>query len=259
MRLTKIKLAGFKSFVDPTHVTFPSNLSGIVGPNGCGKSNVIDAVRWVMGELSARHLRGDSMADVIFNGSSSRKPVGTASVELVFDNSDGKIGGAYASYSEISLKRLVARDGSSTYFINGGRCRRKDITQLFLGTGLGSRSYAIIEQGMISRVIEARADDMRAFIEEAAGISLYKERRRETEARVADTRENLERLQDVRDEVDRQIRHLQRQAGAARRYQALKDQERRALAEMLALKIRDLDSGAQIQDSAVRERDVAMQ
>src|SRR6185369_963214 len=195
MRLTKIKLAGFKSFVDPTHVTFPSNLSGIVGPNGCGKSNVIDAVRWVMGELSARHLRGESMADVIFNGSSSRQPIGTASVELVFDNGDGKIGGAYANYAEVSLKRVVARDGTSNYYINGGRCRRKDITQLFLGTGLGSRSYAIIEQGMISRVIEARADDMRAFIEEAAGISLYKERRRETEGRIADTRENLARVQ----------------------------------------------------------------
>ena len=162
MRLNKVRLAGFKSFVDPTTVHLPGNLIGVVGPNGCGKSNIIDAVRWVMGELSARHLRGDSMSDVIFNGSSARKPVGTAAVELVFDNSDGKIGGAYASYNEISLKRTVSRDGTSAYFINGGRCRRKDITQLFLGTGLGSRSYAIIEQGMISRVIEARHDDMRA-------------------------------------------------------------------------------------------------
>ena len=259
MRLTKIKLAGFKTFVDPTQVGFPGNLTGVVGPNGCGKSNIIDAVRWVMGELSAKHLRGDSMADVVFNGSAARKPVGAASVELVFDNSDGRISGAYAGYNEVSLKRVVSRDGSSNYFINGSRCRRRDITQLFLGTGLGSRSYSIIEQGMISRVIEAKPEDMRAFIEEAAGISRYKERRRETEARVADTRENMERLQDVRDEVDRQIRHLQRQAGAARRYQALKDQERRALAELLALKMRDLDSGAQIQDSALRERDVAMQ
>src|ERR1041385_7001610 len=186
MRLTKIKLAGFKALVDPTHVNFPSNLSGIVGPNGCGKSNVIDAVRWVMGELSAKHLRGDSMADVIFNGSASRKPVGTASVELVFDNSDGKLGGPYADYAEVALKRQVSRDGSSNYFLNGARCRRKDITQLFLGTGLGSRSYAIIEQGMISRVIEAKPDDMRAFVEEAAGISRYKERRKETESRVAE-------------------------------------------------------------------------
>src|SRR5579863_4128930 len=259
MRLNKVKLAGFKSFVDPTAITLPGNLIGIVGPNGGGKSNIIDAVRWVMGELSARHLRGDSMADVIFNGSSARKPIGTASVELVFDNSDGKIGGAYAGYSEISLKRSVARDGSSAYYINGGRCRRKDITHLFLGTGLGSRSYAIIEQGMISRVIEARHDDMRAFIEEAAGISLYKERRRETEARIADTRENLARLQDLRDEVDKQIRHLQRQANVARRYQELKDRERTLTAELLALRLRDLDSGAEQQDSTVRACDLAMQ
>ena len=259
MRLTKIKLAGFKSFVDPTQVTFPSNLTGVVGPNGCGKSNIIDAVRWVMGELSAKHLRGENMADVVFNGSAARKPVGTASVELVFDNSDGKIGGVYASYNEISLKRQVSRDGSSGYFINGARCRRKDITNLFLGTGLGSRSYAIIEQGMISRVIEAKSDDMRAFVEEAAGISRYKERRKETEARIKDTRENLERLQDVRDEIEKQIRHLQRQAATARRYQAYKENERRLTAELLALKLRDLDSGAEIHDSAMRERDLAMQ
>jgi len=259
MRLTKIKLAGFKSFVDPTQINLPSNLTGVVGPNGCGKSNVIDAVRWVMGELSAKHLRGDNMADVVFNGSAARKPVGSASVELVFDNADGKIGGAYASYSEISLKRQVSRDGSSAYFINGGRCRRKDITGLFLGTGLGSRSYAIIEQGMISRVIDARAEDMRAFVEEAAGISRYKERRKETEARVAETRENLERLQDVRDEVEKQIRHLQRQAATARRYQALKEQERRLTAELLALRLRELDSGAEVHDAALRQRELAMQ
>ena len=259
MRLTKIKLAGFKSFVDPTQISFPSNLTGVVGPNGCGKSNVIDAVRWVMGELSAKHLRGDNMADVVFNGSAARKPVGTASVELLFDNADGKIGGAYAGYSEVSLRRQVSRDGTSAYFINGGRCRRKDITNLFLGTGLGSRSYAIIEQGMISRVIDARAEDMRAFVEEAAGISRYKERRKETELRVAETRENLERLQDLRDEVDKQIRHLQRQAATARRYQGLKEEERRLTAEVLALRLRDLDSGGQVHDATVRERDLAMQ
>ncbi len=253
MRLTKIKVAGFKSFADPTSVGFPSNLTGVVGPNGCGKSNIIDAVRWVMGELSAKHLRGDSMIDVIFNGSASRKPVGTASVELVFDNSDGKISGPYADYAEVALRRQVMRDGTSNYFLNGARCRRKDITQLFLGTGLGSRSYAIIEQGMISRVIEAKADDMRAFVEEAAGISKYKERRKETEARIADTRENLERLQDVRDEVDKQIRHLQRQAATARRYQVVKETERRLTAELLALRLREIDSGAEVQDSAVRE------
>jgi len=259
MRLTKIKLAGFKSFVDPTSVTFPSNLTGVIGPNGCGKSNVIDAVRWVMGELSAKHLRGDSMADVVFNGSSVRKPLGKASVELMFDNSDGKIGGAYAAFNEVSLRREVSRDGTSAYYINGTRCRRKDITQLFLGTGLGSRSYAIIEQGMISRIIEAKADDMRAFVEEAAGISKYKERRKDTELRIAGTRENLERLKDLCDEIDKQIRHLQRQATAARRYQELKQRERRLTAELLALRLRDLDSDAEVQDSAVREREVAMQ
>src|SRR6188474_3376690 len=205
MRLSRIKLAGFKSFVDPTTFQLPSSLVGIVGPNGCGKSNVIDAVRWVMGEMSAKHLRGDSMTDVIFNGSASRKPVGTASVELVFDNSDGKISGPYADYAEVSLKRQVMRDGTSNYFLNGARCRRKDITQLFLGTGLGARSYAIIEQGMISRVIEARPEELRGFIEEAAGISKYKERRRETENRIAHTKENLERLNDVREEVDKQL------------------------------------------------------
>src|SRR6476469_9523606 len=254
MRLTKIKLAGFKSFVDPTPVSFPSNLTGIVGPNGCGKSNVIDAVRWVMGELSAKHLRGDSMADVIFNGSTSRKPVGAASVELVFDNSDGKIGGAYASYNEVALKRQVERDGSSSYFLNGAKCRRKDITQLFLGTGLGARSYAIIEQGMISRVIESRPEDMRAFVEEAAGISRYKERRKETESRVSETRENLERLQDLRDEIEKQIRHLQRQAATARRYQSFKETERRLTAELLARRMRELDSGVEGHDSAMRQR-----
>ncbi len=259
MRLTRVKIAGFKSFVDPTNVPFPSNLTGVVGPNGCGKSNIIDAVRWVMGELSARHLRGDSMSDVIFNGSGGRRPIGTASVELVFDNSDGKIGGSYASYTEISLKRVVARDGNSAYFINGSRCRRKDITALFLGTGLGSRSYAIIEQGMISRVIEARSEDMRAFVEEAAGISRYKERRRETEARIADTRENMERLQDLRDEVDKQIRHLTRQANQARRFQELKNDERRLSAEVLALRLREIDSGAAINDRAMRDADLKLQ
>jgi len=259
MRLTRIKLAGFKSFVDPTSVHFPSNLTGVVGPNGCGKSNIIDAVRWVMGEISAKHLRGDSMADVIFNGSSARKPVGTASIELVFDNSDGKLGGEYAGFSEVSLKRIVARDGTSTYLLNGAKCRRKDITQLFLGTGLGSRSYAIIEQGMISRLIEAKPDELRAFLEEAAGISKYKERRRETENRMAHTRENLERLNDLREEVDKQIRHLQRQAATARRYQALKEEERKLSAEVLALRLRDLDADREGRERAVSEREVALQ
>jgi chromosome segregation protein len=259
MRLTKIKLAGFKSFVDPTSISFPSSLVGVVGPNGCGKSNIIDAVRWVMGEISAKHLRGDSMADVIFNGSSSRKPVGQASVELVFDNSDGKLGGEYASYAEVSLKRVVARDGTSSYFLNGVRCRRKDITQLFLGTGLGSRSYAIIEQNMISRVIEAKADEMRSFLEEAAGISRYKERRRETETRIAHTRENLARLSDLRDEVEKQLRHLQRQAATARRYQALRQEERQVHAELLSLRLREVESESGARQAILGERDLALQ
>ena len=259
MRLARIKLAGFKSFVDPTTVSFPSNLTGVVGPNGCGKSNIIDAVRWVMGEISAKHLRGDSMTDVIFNGSRTRKPIGSGSVELVFDNSDGKLAGPYAGYAEVSLKRLVSRDGNSTYFINGAKCRRKDITHLFLGTGLGSRSYAIIEQGMISRLIEARAEDMRSFVEEAAGISRYKDRRRETENRIAHTRENLERLNDLREEVDKQIRHLQRQAGIARRYQESMEQKRQLQAELLALRIRDLDTDIAGRHALASQREIETQ
>ena len=251
MRLTKLKIAGFKSFVDPTTVSFPSSLTGVVGPNGCGKSNIIDAVRWVMGEISAKHLRGDSMADVIFNGSATRKPLGAASVELVFDNGEGKIGGAYATYAEVALRRTVSRDGSSDYFINGVKVRRKDITQLFLGTGLGSRSYAIIEQGMISRIIEARPDDLRAFLEEAAGISRYKERRRETENRIGHTRENLDRLNDLREEVEKQLRHLQRQAATARRYQTLKEEQRRLQAELIVLRLQGLDREALACDAAV--------
>jgi chromosome segregation protein len=258
MRLTKLKIAGFKSFVDPTTVTFPSSLTGVVGPNGCGKSNIIDAVRWVMGEISAKHLRGESMADVIFNGSAARKPLGAASVELVFDNSDGKIGGEYAAYNEVALRRAVSRDGTSDYFINGTKVRRKDITQLFLGTGLGTRSYAIIEQGMISRVIEARPDDLRAFLEEAAGISRYKERRRETENRIGHTRENLERLNDLREEVEKQIRHLQRQAATARRYQTLKEEERKLQAELLALRMQSLDAEAGVRDAATSSCETAM-
>ncbi len=215
MRLEKIKLAGFKSFVDPTTVTFRGNLVGVVGPNGCGKSNVIDAVRWVMGESSAKMLRGESMADVIFNGSSTRKPVGTASVELMFDNSDGKAGGQYAQYGKIAVKRQVTRDGQSGYSLNGVRCRRRDITDLFLGTGLGPRSYAIIEQGMISRLIESKPEELRVYLEEAAGISKYKERRKETEKRIRHTRENLERLNDLREEIEKQLNSLERQSETA--------------------------------------------
>lgn len=243
MRLSRIRLAGFKSFVDPTTFQLPSNLVGIVGPNGCGKSNVIDAVRWVMGEMSAKHLRGDSMADVIFNGSASRKPVGSASIELFFDNADGSIGGQYAQYAEISLRRTLSRDGTSSYFLNNTRCRRKDITDLFLGTGLGSRSYAIIEQGMVSRLVDAKPDEMRTYVEEAAGISKYKERRRETESRIQHTRDNLARLNDLRDEITKQIEYLQRQAKAAERYKEFKTRERRLEAELLAMRLAELDQG----------------
>lgn len=235
MRLRNIKLAGFKSFVDPTTLHIPGNLVGVVGPNGCGKSNIIDAVMWVMGESSAKHLRGDSLTDVIFNGSSARNPVGQATVELLFDNSEGRAGGQYASYSEISIKRQINRDAISTYYLNGTRCRRRDIQEIFLGTGLGPRSYAIIEQGTISRLIEAKPEELRTFIEEAAGVSKYRERRRETENRIKHTKENISRLTDIRDELEKQLNHLQRQAKAAERYQGLKKEERQLQAELLAL------------------------
>ncbi|WP_461518907.1 chromosome segregation protein SMC [Porticoccus sp.] len=241
MRLKCIKLSGFKSFVDPTTVSFPSNLCAVVGPNGCGKSNIIDAVRWVMGESSAKHLRGESMTDVIFNGSGGRKPVGQASIELVFDNSDGTLGGEYAGWGEISIKRKVTRDGQSNYFLNGNKCRRRDITDIFLGTGLGPRSYAIIEQGMISNLIEAKPDELRVYIEEAAGISKYKERRKDTENRMRRTQENLERLTDIREELGRQLSRLERQAQAAEKYAELKKEERRVKAELQALRWRVLE------------------
>ncbi len=236
MKLEKIKLSGFKSFVDQTVIPIRGNLTAIVGPNGCGKSNIIDAVRWVMGESSAKHLRGGSMADVIFNGSSGRKPVSTASVELVFNNTEGKLGGEYSQYDTIAIKRQVSRDGTSLFMLNGSRCRRKDITDIFLGTGLGSRSYAIIEQGTISRMVEAKPDELRVHIEEAAGVSKYKERRNETETRMKHTRENLERLDDLRDEVEKQIKHLQKQAEKAEKYTGLKKQERQFKLELLAMR-----------------------
>ena len=259
MRLSKIKLAGFKSFVDPTTIKFPSNLTGIVGPNGCGKSNTIDAVRWVMGESSAKHLRGASMDDVIFSGSSSRKPVGQASVELVFDNSEGKLEGPYAQYNEISAKRLVTRDGQSKYYLNGTKCRRRDIADLFLGTGLGPRSYAIIEQGMISRLIEAKPEELRVFLEEAAGISKYKERRRETENRIRHTRENLDRLDDLREEVDKQLEKLQRQSRTAERYKEFKTEERQLKAEHLSLRWRDLKKEMENREQAIQEQQTRLE
>jgi len=251
MRLHKIKMAGFKSFVDPTTIHIPSSMVGVVGPNGCGKSNIIDAVRWVMGE-SSRHIRGDSLEDVIFNGSSSRKPVGQASIELVFDNSEGRAGGQYAGFAEISVRRQVSRDGQSKYSLNGSRCRRRDILDIFLGTGLGPRSYAIIEQGMISRLIEAKPEELRVYLEEAAGISKYKERRRETEIRIRHTRENLERLDDLREEIDKQLARLKRQARTAERYKELKAEESRVKGELLTLRWRRLDAEATAREKAAR-------
>lgn len=245
MHLKQLKLAGFKSFVDPTVIPFSSQLIAVVGPNGCGKSNIIDAVRWVMGESSAKHLRGESMADVIFNGSTQRKSLGQASVELVFDNSMGRLTGPYASYQEIVVKRLVTRDGDSFYFLNGSRCRRRDITDIFLGTGAGARSYSIIGQDTISRLIEARPEELRAYLEEAAGVSKYKERRRETLQRIHQTRDNLSRLADIRDELAKQLVRLERQAQAAERYTQFKHEERLCKAEILALKWRAITTEQQ--------------
>ncbi len=222
MRLRQIKLAGFKSFVDPTQIDVPGRLVAVVGPNGCGKSNVIDAVRWVLGESKAAELRGESMQDVIFNGAANRKPAARASVELVFDNTEGRIGGEWARFAELSVRRVLTRDGASSYLINNQQVRRRDVHDLFLGTGLGPRAYAIIGQGMISRIIEARPEDLRVFLEEAAGISKYKERRRETESRLGDTRGNLMRVEDILRELETQLGHLEQQAEVARRYQDLK-------------------------------------
>jgi chromosome segregation protein len=215
VRLTQIRLSGFKSFVDPTSIRVPGQLVGVVGPNGCGKSNVIDAVRWVLGESRASALRGDSMQDVIFNGSAQRKPLARASVELVFDNSLGRASGQWSQYAELSVKRVLQRDGESSYYINNTHVRRRDVTDVFLGTGLGPRAYAIVEQGMISRVIEAKPEELRVFLEEAAGVSRYKERRKETESRLGETRENLSRVTDIRHELGMQIEKLDAQATVA--------------------------------------------
>ena len=257
MRLKCIKLAGFKSFVDPTTVSFPSNMAAVVGPNGCGKSNIIDAVRWVMGESSAKNLRGESMTDVIFNGSNTRKPVTQASIELIFDNSDNSLVGEYAAFAEISIRRRVTRDGQNTYFLNGTKCRRRDITDIFLGTGLGPRSYSIIEQGMISKLIEAKPEDLRNFIEEAAGISKYKERRRETESRIRRTQENLARLTDLREELERQLERLHRQAQAAEKYQEYKAEERQLKAQLAALRWQTLNLQVGSREQVIGDQEVA--
>lgn len=242
MQLSKIKIAGFKSFVDPTTLAVPSKLVAVVGPNGCGKSNIIDAVTWVMGESSPKYLRGESLTDVIFNGSSARKPVGQASVELIFDNSDGTIGGEYAKYAEIAVKRQINRESDSSYYLNGVRCRKRDIVDIFLGTGLGPRSYSIVGQNMISRVIEAKPDELRGYLEEAAGISKYKERRHETELRINHTKENLSRVNDLRGELEKQLGNLKHQANVAEKFKTLKQQERVLRAELYAVQWRQLDS-----------------
>ena len=259
MRLKSIKLAGFKSFVDPTTVSFPSNMAAVVGPNGCGKSNIIDAVRWVMGESSAKNLRGESMTDVIFNGSNTRKPVTQASIELIFDNSDGTLTGEYAAFTEISIRRRVTRDAQNTYFLNGVKCRRRDITDIFLGTGLGPRSYSIIEQGMISKLIEAKPEDLRNFIEEAAGISKYKERRRETENRIRRTHENLARLTDLREELERQLERLHRQAQSAEKYQQYKAEERQLKAQLSALRWQALNEQVGARERSIGDQEVAFE
>ncbi|WP_374327500.1 chromosome segregation protein SMC [Azonexus sp.] len=267
MRLTKLKLAGFKSFVDPTQVSLPGQLVGVVGPNGCGKSNIMDAVRWVLGESKASELRGESMMDVIFNGSTNRKPVSRASVELIFDNSLGRALGQWSQYAELSVKRVLTRSGQSDYFINNLKVRRKDITDLFLGTGLGPRAYAIIGQGMISRIIEAKPDDLRVFLEEAAGVTRYKERRKETNGRLEDTRENLLRVEDIREELGHQIARLESQAEVARRYHALNEQlvqkqqllwllkkrEAEAERQRLALDVERASTELEAQSAALRE------
>lgn len=259
MRLKKLKMAGFKSFVDPTTVNFQTNLAGIVGPNGCGKSNIIDAVRWVMGESSAKQLRGESMSDVIFNGSSSRKQVGQASVELYFDNSDASLGGEYAKYNEISIRREVGRDGISNYYFNNSNCRRKDIIDIFLGTGLGANSYGIISQGTISQFIEAKPDDLKVYLDEAAGISKYKERRRETENRIKHTRENLARLNDIRDELEKQLTNLKNQANKAELYKKHKQTERLLKAEVNALYWQNLNDKFNELEIKIKEEESSLE
>ncbi|SFC28847.1 chromosome segregation protein SMC [Pseudoalteromonas denitrificans] len=255
MRLSTIKLVGFKSFVEPTKIPFPDQMTCVVGPNGCGKSNVIDAVRWVLGESSAKNLRGDAMTDVIFNGSTSRKPISQASVELIFDNTQDRLADSFASRNQVSIKRSVNREGMSFYYLNGSKCRKRDITDIFLGTGLGPRSYAIIEQGMISRLIESKPHELRVFIEEAAGVSKYKERRRETETRIRSTRENLERLLDVRQELQAQLDKLSEQSSQAKLYSQYKTQERCLKSELSVLKWQKLQLQIDATDTKIKKRE----
>ena len=259
MRLKNISLSGFKSFVDPTKISFPSSMSGVVGPNGCGKSNIIDAVRWVMGEISAKNLRGESMADVIFNGSASRAPSSRASVELLFDNDLGRIGGEYSSYSEISVKRVLDLDGKSTYSLNGSECRRKDITDIFLGTGLGPRSYAVIEQEMATKLISSKPEELRAYIEEVAGISIYRERKKETESRIKKTRENLNRVSDLRDEIERTLVKLNQQVKSAEKYNFLKEKEKKLNGLLKAFSWQARNEAASKLDLSVKQTELEIE
>ena len=259
MRLKNISLSGFKSFVDPTKISFPSSMSGVVGPNGCGKSNIIDAVRWVMGEISAKNLRGESMADVIFNGSSSRAPSSRASVELLFDNDQGRIGGEYSSYSEISVKRVLDLDGKSTYSLNGAECRRKDITDIFLGTGLGPRSYAVIEQEMATKLISSKPEELRAYIEEVAGISIYRERKKETESRIKKTRENLNRVSDIKDEIEKTLIKLNQQVKSAEKYNFLKEKEKKFNGLLKAFSWQARNEAASKLDLSVKQTELEIQ
>ena len=259
MKLKGIKLSGFKSFVDPTSVSFPAEMTCIVGPNGCGKSNVIDAVRWVLGESSAKNLRSDSMSDVVFNGSSSRKSVSRASVELFFDNSDGRIGGEYSGYNEISVRRSVEIDGQSNYYLNGTSCRKRDITDVFLGTGLGPRSYAIIEQGMISQLVSAKPEEMRGYIEEVAGISRYLERKRETESSIKKTNDNLSRLEDLREEIGRLLFKLQQQAKAAEKYTQFRKDEKHVKGLLLTSRWKDISKKIELKEANVKDQEIKVQ
>ena len=259
MKLRRIKLSGFKSFVEPTPIPLPGPITSVVGPNGCGKSNIVDAVRWVLGEGSAKHLRGGHMTDFIFNGSDNRAPVSRAVAELVFDNREGTIGGPYAAYDEISVKRAVDRDGNSEYYLNNGRCRRKDITDLFLGTGLGPRAYAIIEQGMISRVVEARPEDRRLMVEEAAGVTRYKERRKETLRRIQHTRENLDRVEDLRSELADRLEKLGEQAERAQRYKTLKQEQRAVDHQLLGARYRDQQRALEAKQGEVTQLETALE
>jgi chromosome segregation protein len=259
MRLNSIKLSGFKSFAEPTTFQLPGQRVGVVGPNGCGKSNVIDAVRWVLGESKASELRGESMQDVIFNGSGQRKPAGRASVELVFSNEDARAGGQWNSFSEIAVKRVLTRDGTSSYYINNQPVRRRDVQDVFLGTGLGPRAYAIIGQGTISRIIESRPEELRMFLEEAAGVSKYKERRRETENRLKDTRENLTRVEDILRELSANLEKLQSQAEVATTYRRLLDEQTLKQHQLWFLKHRDAANEERRVKQAVSDANHALQ